>query len=232
MPAILPDLPRVEAAIIEITNTVRIEAKLGAVTVSPQLTAAARAYAALLAKSGQFAHDADGTLSDRTQRAGYAHCTIAENLASHQDSRGFESRALARSALEGWLNSPGHRRNVMAPEMTDIGVAVAKSPDKDPKYIAVQLFGRPQSLSIQFQVSNASSETVSYTFDGKPHALAPHMAAAMTSCVGGSLSFETAAGVAFSARYEAANGKSYMVTGGATGGAPLRIEVKDRQTVK
>jgi hypothetical protein len=231
MPAILPELPKVEAAIIEITNTVRAEAKLGAVAVSPQLTAAARAYAALLAKSGVFSHDADGKLEDRTQRAGYEHCTIAENLAMHQDSRGFQSRALAVSAMEGWLNSPGHRRNLMTAEMTEIGVAVAKAPDKDPKYIAVQLFGRPQSMAISFQVSNTTSEPVSFNFSGKSRELTPHMAITMHSCSAGPLSFEKQGAKAFTAKYDAADGTNYVVLGTA-GVGPLKVEVSKRQTVK
>lgn len=231
MPAILPDLPKVEAAIIEITNTVRAEAKLGAVVVSPQLTAAARAYAGLLAKSDKFSHDADGTLSDRTQRAGYEHCTIAENLASHKDSRGFQTRALAVSAMEGWLNSPGHRKNLMTAELTEIGVGVAKAPDKDPKFILVQVFGRPQSMSISFQVSNTTSETVSVSFSGKSQELTPHMAMTMHACSGGPLALEKKGAKAFSARFDAADGTNYVVSGTA-GAGPLKVDVSKRQTVK
>ena len=229
MPTILPELPKVEAAIIEITNTVRAQANLGTVVVSPQLTATARAYANLLAASGKFSHDADGSLSDRTQRAGYQHCLVAENLALYQDSRGFQSRALAVSAMEGWLNSPGHRKNIMTGEMTEIGVAVAKAPDKDPKYIAVQLFGRPQSMSISFQVSNTTTETVSFGFNGKSRDLSPHLSITMTSCSGGPLSFEKKGAKAFSAKYDAADGTNYVVTG-TTG--PLRVDVSRRHTVK
>lgn len=230
MAALLPDLPKVELAIIEITNTVRAEAKLGSVAISPQLTAAARAYAQLLAKSGVFSHEADGTLSDRVQRVDYKHCLVAENLASHQDSRGFETRALAKSAMEGWLNSPGHRENLMTPGLTEIGVAVAKSPDTTPKYIAVQVFGRPQSLSITFQVSNATNEQVSFAFAGKTHELKPHMAFTMQSCSAGPVSFEKKGARSFTARYDAADGKTYVVNAPASG--PLRVDVGVRQTVK
>lgn len=227
----LPDLPKVEQAIVEITNTVRKDAKLGQVIVNPQLTQAARAYATLLAKSGKFSHDADGTLGDRTGRVGYAHCTIAENLALHQDSRGFESRALAVSAMEGWLNSPGHRKNLMTAEMTEIGVAVAKAPDKDAKYIAVQLFGRPQSLTIAFQISNASAETVSFAFEGKSRDITPKMAFTMRSCSGGPLSFEKKGAKAFTARFEATDGINYVINGSTTN-APLRVDPTKRETVK
>jgi Cysteine-rich secretory protein family len=230
MPTILPELPKVEAAIVEITNTVRAEAKLGQVVISPQLTAAARAYAQLLARTGQFSHEADGKLADRTQRVGYEHCAIGENLASHQDSRGFETRALAKSAMEGWLNSPGHRQNIVTAEMTETGVAVAKAPDKDGKYIAVQLFGRPQSLAISFQVSNASKEPVAFAFQGKTHEVPLHAAFTMQSCSAGPVSFATAKGKAAFATHPAASGKTYVVTGG--GGASLTVEVKERQTVK
>ena len=231
MPTILPELPKVEAAIVEITNTVRAEAKLPAVVVSPQLTAAARAYANLLAASGQFTHEADGSLSDRTQRAGYQHCLVAENLALHQDSRGFQSRALAVAAMEGWLNSPGHRKNIMTAELTEIGVAVAKAPDKDPKYIAVQLFGRPESMSISFQVSNTSAETVSFGFNGKARELTPHMAVTMHSCSAGPLSFEKKGAKPFSARYDAKDGTNYVVSGDS-GAASLKVEISKRHTVK
>lgn len=227
MPTILPELPKVEAAIIEITNSVRTEAKLGVVAVSPQLTAAARAYANLLAASGQFSHEADGSISDRTQRAGYQHCLVGENLALHQDSRGFQTRALAVSAMEGWLNSPGHRKNIMTADMTETGVAVAKAPDKDPKYIAVQLFGRPQSMSIAFQVSNSSSETVSFAFAGKARDLSPHLSITMHACSGGQLTFEKKGAKAFAAKFDAADGTNYVVSG-----TPLRVEISKRHTVK
>jgi Cysteine-rich secretory protein family len=231
MAALLPDIAKVETAIIEITNTVRAEAKLKPVTANPQLAAAARAYADLLARTGAFSHEADGKLGDRTKRVGYAHCLIAENLASHQDSRGFESRALAKSAMEGWLNSPGHRDNIMTPEMTETGVAVAKSAGATPKYIAVQLFGRPQSHMLTFQMSNATAAPVTYTFAGKPGELSPHMALTMQSCTGGPLTFEAKGTRAFQAKFEAADGQNYVVNGTAKDG-PIKVDVKPRQTVK
>ena len=61
------------------------------------------------------------------------------------DSRGFETRALAGEAVQGWKNSPGHRDNLLLPTKTEIGVAVVRAPDKNPKFISVQLFGRPES---------------------------------------------------------------------------------------
>lgn len=229
MAVVLPELPKVEAAIIEITNTVRTEAKLGTVAANPALTAAARAYATVLAKSGKFSHDADGSLSDRTERTGYRHCTVAENLASFQDSRGFESRALAKSAMEGWLNSPGHRQNLMSPPMTEIGVAVAKTADKDPKFILVQLFGRPQSLSLTFQISNSSPQAVQYRLGDKLHDIPSKMAITHQTCATSALTFFSPAKKEFGGAFEASDGKTYTVQLTPTG---LTVDVTQRQTVK
>ncbi len=231
MAAIAPDIAKVEAAIIEITNTVRTEAKLGAVAVSPQLTKAARDYAALLARTGKFSHDADGTLTGRTERAGYTHCLIAENLASHRDSRGFESRTLAKSTMEGWLNSPGHRQNLMTGEVTEIGVAVAKTADAVPQYIAVQVLGRPQSAMVTFHISNSATAAVTSTFQGKSREIAPHLSLTMQACSGGQLTLKPVSGKGTEARIEVADGASYVVTGAGDGGA-VRVEIKKRQTVK
>lgn len=228
----LPDLPQVETAIIEITNTTRAGAKLGRVTASPQLTAAARAYAEVLARTKVFSHEADGTtMSARVAKAGYKSCLTAENLAMHQSSRGFETRELAVSAMEGWLNSPGHRKNIMAPDVTEIGVAVARAPDKDPKFLAVQLFARPEALRVEFQVSNSASVPVVMAFGGKTNTIEPRMALKMASCDAGPLTLSAKGTRAFEARYEATGSKTYLVKE-PSGAGPLVIEVQDRIRVK
>jgi uncharacterized protein YkwD len=216
MPAIIPDTPAVETAIIELTNAYRAKNKLGSVTPNAALTAAARAYAAYLAKSGAFSHEADGReAGDRTQAAGYDWCQVAENLAMHLDSRGFQARDLARKSVEGWINSEGHRKNLLAPGATEIGVGVAQAPDKDPKFISVQLFARPKSLEYEFQIANTSKARVTYTFGGEAHEIAPSFAITHTTCGPGTLSFDKAVtgGVtkAISMRYEAADGLVYTL---------------------
>ena len=191
MPATLPDTPAVEAAIIELTNAYRGRQNLGVLSPNPGLTKAARAYAAYLAKTGQFSHTADGRQAgDRITSADYSWCQIGENLAMHLDSRGFAARALAQKSVEGWINSPPHRANLVAPAMTEIGVGVARAPDKDPKFISVQLFARPQSLQMEFQISNSTAESVSYSFGGEEHEIKPRFAITHTSCNPGEISFD------------------------------------------
>ena len=230
MPAIVPDIPAAEAAIIEMTNSVRAREKLAPVAADKALTIAARAYAAYLAKNNAFSHTADGKQpADRAKAAGYDHCQIAENLALSADSRGFEARALAKQTIEGWLNSPGHRANLLAPYVTQIGVAVARVPDKDPKYVMVEMVGRPMAMASEFQVSNATKEGVRYALSGVAQLLEPGMGITHTICQPKTLAFEKAGAKALTDHFDAANGKVYTVR---QKGSAVTVEVTARDTVK
>lgn len=229
----VPDIPQVEAAIIEMTNSYRQEQKLGAVTPSPALTATARAYAAYLARTNRFAHDADGrNLSDRVAAAGYQFCEVSENLARSVDSRGFVARDLARTTVEGWINSPGHRRNIEAKGVTEIGVAVERVPDKDPKYVAVQLFARPQALAFDVQIANTTKGVVVYSLGGERHDVEPHMAMTHKVCQPTSVAFEQAGkgarAVPLSARYEATSGQVFTVAPGQDGKPTVSVDARRR----
>ena len=215
----LPDIPRTEAAIIELTNTFRRGEKLAAVRPNAELTTTARLFAQYLAKSGRFAHEADGRQpADRAKASGYKFCMIAENLALNLDSRGFTSQGLAGLAVEGWKNSPGHRKNMVQPNVTEIGVAIAKAPDADPKYISVQLFGRPDSLKYQFRIDNKTGTAVSYSALGTKHTLEPRVIATHTGCQPGDIVFDRPGnwltGAKIESQFQARDGAVFTLTSG------------------
>ena len=230
MPADLPDLPRTEALVIELTNKVRQREKLGSVKQDKALMIAARAFAQYLAKANAFSHTADGKQpAARAETAGYQLCQLAENLAISESERGFKADTLATETIEGWLNSPGHRANLLAPNVTDIGVAAARVPGKYPKYVVVQMVGRPKALSVEFQVSNATKETVAYSLSGSAHTVEPGMGVRHTVCEPKTLQFKKAGKAALAATYAAENGKVYTVT---LKSGTAAVEVKTRDTVK
>jgi Cysteine-rich secretory protein family len=187
-----PDLPKVEAAIVQLTNVFRKEQGLAAVQPNAILRKAADDFARYLARTNTFSHTADGRQpGDRAKAGGYEFCIVAENLASNLDSRGFESQQLARDAVEGWKNSPGHRKNMVQPHVTEIAVAVAKAPGEE-KYLSVQLFGRPASTRYEFTVKNASEVPVAYTFEERKFDVEGRRIITHTECVPGKLSFASA----------------------------------------
>jgi hypothetical protein len=214
--ASLPDLPQTEIAIVEMTNAFRRDSKLAEVKPNAALTAAARAFAEYLAKTDKFAHEADGRgPGERAVASGYRYCQVAENLAMNLDSRGFETRALARAVVEGWKGSPPHRANLLKPSATEIGVGLARVPGSDPKFISVQLFGRPQSLKVEFRIENQAGSPVRYVLGEEAHTLPPRAIVTHTSCDANRLTFENA-GLALQ-RFEPRNGDRFVARSRASG---------------
>jgi hypothetical protein len=223
--ATLPDLPQTEIAIVEMTNAFRKEQKLGALKPNAALTAAARAFADYLGKSGKFAHEADGRQpAQRAEAHGYRYCTVAENLALNLDSRGFETRQLARDAVEGWKASPGHRANMLRPHVTEVGVAVVRAPDRDPKFISVQLLGRPDSLKVQFTIENRAGAVVRYMLGEETVSLPARTIATYTRCEPDTLTFEKAGPPA--QPHEPRNGDRFVVRAGTGGAVAVDVERK------
>lgn len=233
MAADITDIAKVEKHIVELTNSVRHDHALAATAPNAALTKSARAYAEFLARSGQFSHTADGQdPGKRAQKAGYAACELAENLALHQTSGGFDPRDLAAKAMTGWINSPGHRANILNAHVTEIGVGLAKSTDSPPKLISVQLFGRPLAAAIEFQIVNTTATALSYKLGGANHDLAPHLSVTHKSCRPQSIAFEKPGGL-FSgptgiANVEARDGMLYTLKADAAGRLALDIGKRER----
>ncbi len=221
---IAPDIPAAEVAILQMTNAFRAEQKLAAVKPNPLLAAAAHAYAKVLAAhKGALSHTYSGTTpATRATTAGYAYCQIAENLAMIYDSRGFTALDYAERTLAGWKHSPGHRRNLLMPEVTEIGVAVAKAGTNDPSYVAVQLFGRPRALKYSFQIVNRLPAAVHYAFGGQQHDVLPRQVITHTSCAQGTIAFkfDARSGVG---RYEARDGSIYTLKPRPGGGVTVDV---------
>src|SRR5262249_46807432 len=140
-----PDLSRAVEIIVRRTNEFRQKEGRGKVEVDPKLTEAALYFAGFMAKTNKYGHDADGRApADRAKEHGYEICIIAENIAYEFKSAGFKTEELGQQFFDGWKHSPPHRKNMVDPDVTEIGVAIAQSPETG-YYYAVQLFGRPKS---------------------------------------------------------------------------------------
>lgn len=74
------------------------------------------------------------TLADRAQEFGYAYRVVGENLAAGQLS--------PEQAFNDWMDSPGHRANIMDARFTEIGIAVKSGGDYGLYW--VQEFGLPR----------------------------------------------------------------------------------------
>jgi uncharacterized protein YkwD len=162
-PAAGPDLSEAERAIVRRANELRRENGLEELRPAKKLQRAAGYFAAFMARTNKYGHEADGNQPwDRVALFGYDYCVVAENIAYQMKSTGFETKELAGKFFEGWKHSPPHRENMLQPHLTETGVAIGHAPGSD-RFFAVQLFARPQSDAIAFQVSNRTDEVVHYT---------------------------------------------------------------------
>jgi hypothetical protein len=225
----LPDIAKAETVIVELTNAFRQDNKLAVVVPNAELTLAARAYANYLAATGTFSHSADGRqVGDRAKAAGYVHCQVAENLALNMHSKGFETSKLALEMVEGWKESPGHRANMLQEHVTEIGVAIARVPHKHPKFVAVQLVGRPASLTYKFNVANATPRSERYEFAGEAQTIESRMVITHTACMPAEIAFEVAGPAAtpkmVTGRYKVRDGDVFTLKSGKGGKIIVELE--------
>jgi uncharacterized protein YkwD len=158
-----PDLARAEEAIFRLTNEFRKEQGQTPLKWNKALDGAAAYFAAYMARTDKFGHTTDGNEpTERMTAYGYDSCVDAENIAHQRERRGVSTGALAQKFFEIWRDSPPHRENMLAPDLTEIGIAIGYSPASN-RYYAVQNFGRPASAAIKFEVTNRTSQTLQFT---------------------------------------------------------------------
>lgn len=113
----------VSAQVVQLANAERAKAGLGALTVDNRLAAAAAGHSTDQATMNRMDHTgSDGSsMADRINASGFRWRALGENVAvGYQD---------AASVMTGWMNSAGHRKNILTAGFTVIGVAAAASAD-------------------------------------------------------------------------------------------------------
>lgn len=113
---------RLEAFRKEVTRLVNVERSkrgLGAMRISDVLNSSAQAHARDMARNDYFDHASlDGRSPfERILDAGYKGGTMGENIAAGQTN--------ARDVMKGWMESEGHRANILSPQFREIGVGYA-----------------------------------------------------------------------------------------------------------
>ena len=115
--------PTVASAVIDLTNQARAAAGLAPVSEDARLDAAAVAQSVDQAAARVMSHDGTNgsTPGTRITAAGYRWRTWGENVAAGQQT--------AALVVDAWMNSPGHRANILNPAFTSIGVGSVASVD-------------------------------------------------------------------------------------------------------
>ncbi|QDU40807.1 Cysteine-rich secretory protein family protein [Maioricimonas rarisocia] len=189
-----PTLDRVEQLIVQKTNAFRSDHDLPKVSKDGILQQTARDFADYMARTDRYGHQADDrTPSERARAHEYPMCQIAENIAYFFATEGFATQELAEKAVQGWIDSPPHRKNMLLEHVTEIGVGVAQS-EQTGVFYAVQLFGRPKSEAIRFRLKNTTEQELKYQLGERSYTLAPRYIRTHQMCVPGKLSLKTESG--------------------------------------
>jgi uncharacterized protein YkwD len=143
-----------EQRVIAETNAFRRDNALSALSPSGQLMHIAQAHAVNMARQDKFGdtdkngHVLDGrSMEYRVKVGGYAFGRVAENV-GYQLNRPDDVAAM----MQGWKESPGHRRNMLLADVKEIGVGAAQG--KSGRWYFVQLFGRPPDALQPVKTSN------------------------------------------------------------------------------
>lgn len=109
-------LKRFVNQVFTLTNKFRREHGLAALKLNSKLSTAAQTHSQNMALQDFFSHTgADGsTISNRIAAAGYRWSAVAENIAA-----GYTTPT---AVVQGWINSPGHRANLLNGNLKEIGV--------------------------------------------------------------------------------------------------------------
>lgn len=129
------------AGTIQWTNVQRSEQGLPALTENAKLRAAAEKKVSDMFAQQYFEHvNPQGRdVSDLVDDAGYDYVMVGENLALGN----FEGN---QGLVQAWMDSPGHRANILHSKYTEIGVAVKQGTFEGRKtWLAVQTFAKPRA---------------------------------------------------------------------------------------
>jgi uncharacterized protein YkwD len=139
----LRDLARVRSAMVQRVNEERRTERRPPLRLDARLSRAAQDYAERMLREGFYGHQSPegGNVLHRARDASYPVSAVAENLALGPWT--------VEEAIEGWMNSPGHRRNLLDLDYRDLGIGLAFGRglgDQGWQLIWVQVFGQPRTV--------------------------------------------------------------------------------------
>lgn len=124
-----------------LTNAERVKMGLRPLSYSKKLNAIAQEKANDMLTRQYFEHESPTGvgIKELSENFGYAYLSIGENLA-------LGDFASSSAVVDGWMNSPGHRANILKKDFSEIGIsAIQGNYHGDEVWFVVQEFGRPLS---------------------------------------------------------------------------------------
>lgn len=124
-----------EASILTLVNVERQKAGLKPLVLDSQLTQVARLKSRDMHDAGYFSHTSPtyGSPFDMMSHFGITYRAAGENIAVGQKD--------GDAVMQAWMNSPGHRANILNPNYTHIGIGAFVSADGYHTYFTQEFTG-------------------------------------------------------------------------------------------
>lgn len=144
------------------TNELRTKNNAGKLRLNTSLSVAAQMKAQDMAKRNYWSHvTPDGKQPWYfVEKAGYEYSQAAENLAY-----GFRS---SKDTVNGWMNSPSHRKAMLNDSLYDVGFGIANSTDyqkQGPETIVVAIYAKsasPAQAKVNSSFGSQPASTISF----------------------------------------------------------------------
>lgn len=150
------DAVEAEEQIVSLVNQARAQGGLGLLAIDAVLVEMALQRSQDMIARNYFSHDdpetGEALARKLLDRRGYTNYTAAENIGLVQNETGFvpahlvvaaryDAHEIAQRFVEGWLESPEHRENILGADFNRTGCGIAISP-AGRRIVATQLFLR------------------------------------------------------------------------------------------
>ncbi len=124
----IDNVKNVESQVLAIVNQERAKAGLRPLQMDWELQRVARTKSQDMADKGYFSHQSPtyGSPFDMMRQFGITYSSAGENIASGQKS--------PQEVMNSWMNSQGHRENIMKPEFTHLGVGYYRGGNYGPMW--------------------------------------------------------------------------------------------------
>lgn len=204
--------------VLQLVNAERAKSGLNPLTLNEKLDVAADRYSERMALGDFFSHSDpyDGSsIGTRVAQTGYRYTSVGENLAYGQTT--------PEAVVQAWMNSPGHRKNILNPKYTHMGLGYFYlNPDGGNirgQHYWTQVFGAGDTNSggsigggnEQFIITNNTSSRVFFNIDGTEFSLAAGYYSNYTTGQGGMISFDSSFDPGYQqSNYDLNNGGNYQ----------------------
>ena len=130
--------------ILDLVNQERAKVGADPLRINQQLDDAANFHAQDQANMDNMTHIGSNgsSLGSRVDATGYEWSGLAENVsqvALDPETVMFGGQGYRGIGIQGWMDSPGHRNNILNPDLEEIGIGYAESSDGSPYW--TQVFG-------------------------------------------------------------------------------------------